>query len=275
MLTRYLYPKEAVEFSLVAALVERKTLAECYYWLDELVVSGYDDVKELFWKIFYDFYFEYHPKLESYILRKTDMRPVVRQLFRLSASPTVFRRRMANESPPTLDALANGRDVQAYWEGASSYINAQHRLLAMESQLCVAAKDLPDITYIIGGSYPKPMKPPNEMKPYHVLETMRCYAVRKDIGAFINSPPHSLAHWEYDAYETPLWKARFERYGGVPNNETRRIDFPSDDELEAFYDEFGYEPDEQTAAVQAMGHPQFTDKIEIKLLQLPPSHPKW
>lgn len=276
LLTRYLYPKEAVELSLVASLVERKSLAECYYWLDELVASGYDDVKQLFWKIFYDFYFEYHPKLESYLLRKSDMRPVLRQFFRLEASPTVYRRRMACDTPPTLDALADGRDVQAYWEGASSYTNSTHRLLAMDAQLSVPAKDLQNITYMIGGSYPKPVKPPSDLRPYRVLCTMRRYAIRKDIGAFLQSPPPLIAQWEYDAYKTPLWKERFQRYGGVPNHETKCMEFPNDDALETFYDEFGYELDEQSASVQNMSHPQFTDKIEIKLFQLSSSQqPKW
>lgn len=273
-LTRYLYPKAAVEFSLVAALLERNSLKACYYWLDELVGSGYDDVKQLLWKIFYDFYFEYHPKLEAYLLRKTDMRPVVRQLFRLKASPTVFRRRMAGEVPPTLEALANGRDVRAYWEGASTYADASHRLLAMETQLRVPEEQVEPLRLIIGGSFPKSTEPPSDVKPYRVLRTMRRCAIRTDVGALVPERQPS-EQWEYDAYETPCWRARFERYGGVPNHETRRIEFPSDDELEAFYEEFGYEPDEQSAEVQAMSHPQFTSKIEIDLLRIPEPHPRW
>ena len=274
LLTRYLYLKEAVELSLVAALLEHTSLAECYYWLDELLYSGFE-VKQLIWKIFYDFYFEYHPKLEYYIYRKTDMRPVVRQLFQLQASPNVFRRRMARDNPPTLETLANGRDVQAYWDGASTYYDDNHRLLAMDTQLRVSDEDIPEITYIIGGSYPKRRQPPDDIRPYNILNVMRQYAVRKDIGAFIPKEARNLGFWEYDAYETPCWKERFQCYGGVPNHEKRRIEFSSDDKLEKFYEKYGYELDEQCTRIQEMSHPHFIDKIEIKMLQIPQPHSQW
>lgn len=272
-LTRYLYIKEEVEMCLVAALLERDSLDECYYWLDELIGSGFD-VRQLIWKIFYDFYFEYHPKLESYVLRKQDARPVVRQLFRLSASPTVFRRRMAGDVPPTLESLANGRDVSTYWDCASTYTDATHRLLAMDTQLRVPEGDLRAITLIIGGQFRHEDAPALTSRPYRVLRERRRYGIHRDIGALV--PIRRLSeHWEYDAYETPCWKERFRLYGGVPNHTTRRVEFPSDDALEAFYERYGYEPDEQSCAVQQMALPEFIGKIENELLQCPQPHPQW
>ena len=274
-LTRYLYIKEEVEMSLVASLLERKSLDECYFWLDELVESGFD-VRQLIWKIFYDFYFEYYPKLEAYILYKDDSRFVVRQFFRLPASPTVFRRRMADEVPPTLEALANGKDVQAYWDGATTYTDDAHRLLAMETQLCVPDEELPVLTLMIRPKFPK-RREPTVTRPYRILEEMRRYSVREDIGAFVpqrfNTPPFET--WQYDAYETPCWKERFHAFGGVPNPKTRRVEFPNDEALEVFDEKYGYEPDEQSSALQRMSHPKFNEKIEIKILQLAHSHPPW
>ena len=68
MLTRYLYARDECEIMLVSSLLS-KNLNECYYWLYELYYSGYD-LKVLFWKIYYDFYFYNSPKLEIFIRKK-------------------------------------------------------------------------------------------------------------------------------------------------------------------------------------------------------------
>ena len=57
-------------------------------------------------------------------------------------------------------------------------------------------------------------------------------------------------HWEYFAYETPLWKKRFDKYKIKINHEKQKIEFLDVDEEEEFYDQWYYEPDEQTKEVQ-------------------------
>jgi len=56
-------------------------------------------------------------------------------------------------------------------------------------------------------------------------------------------------HWDYYAYECPIWQERILNHNGKKNDETHRIDF-SDDDSEDFYDLYGYEPDEQSLEVQ-------------------------
>lgn len=288
VLTRHLYIKEEVEVSLLVSMLERTSLRECQFWLHELLGSGFD-VTHFIWKVFYDFYFEYHPKVEIYVFRKlqqwtkhgdpNQLRSIIRQLSHLSASPTVYRRRMAGEEPPTLEALANGADVAAYWEGASTYTDEAHRLLAMESQLRVPDNDLPETTYIIGGSFPSDIIAPTSLRPDNVLKHVRRFPIRRDIGALVPprkfDPDAPFANWEYDAYETPCWKERFQAYGATPNHVSRRIEFPNDDQLEAFYEKYGYEPDEQSSATQQMSHAPIYDKIEIETLRISHPHQPW
>jgi hypothetical protein len=53
-------------------------------------------------------------------------------------------------------------------------------------------------------------------------------------------------HWIYYASRSPYWLDLIEDYGGLPNDEKQDIDFPNDDLLEAFYEHWGLEPDEQS-----------------------------
>ena len=72
LLTRYLYARDEVELSFVASLISGKDLEECYYWGYELYYSGYD-VFRIIWKIYYDFYYEYNPGLETIIRNKESL----------------------------------------------------------------------------------------------------------------------------------------------------------------------------------------------------------
>jgi len=71
-LTRYLYARDEVELSFIAAIILRKALDECYYWGYELHYSGFD-VFPIIWKIYYDFYFVSNPGLETLIRQKEKM----------------------------------------------------------------------------------------------------------------------------------------------------------------------------------------------------------
>jgi len=52
-------------------------------------------------------------------------------------------------------------------------------------------------------------------------------------------------HWLYYASKTPIWSNRIIEFEGIPNHETKDIDFEDDDDFDEFHDHFNYEPDEQ------------------------------
>jgi len=104
-LTRFLYIKDEVELSLVTALLKKQNLQECYYWAFELYYSGFEtELFQLLWKIYFDFYYEYNPIMEMYIIKKQSLwstgvdknkniihvASILRNLFRLKASPNGF-----------------------------------------------------------------------------------------------------------------------------------------------------------------------------------------
>lgn len=53
-------------------------------------------------------------------------------------------------------------------------------------------------------------------------------------------------HWEFHAYQCPLWKDRFDKYNITVDVDNHKIVFHDDDELESFYSQYGYYPDEET-----------------------------
>ena len=68
-LTRYLYVKDEVELTLVSAILERNEHA--LYWAYELYYSGYkNELMQLFWKIYFDFFASLNPSFEKYLIQK-------------------------------------------------------------------------------------------------------------------------------------------------------------------------------------------------------------
>jgi len=67
--TRYLYEKEEVKLSLILCILNKKE--EAIFWAYELYYSGFKtDLINLFWTIYYDFYYTSNPSFEKYLLKK-------------------------------------------------------------------------------------------------------------------------------------------------------------------------------------------------------------
>lgn len=91
---------------------------------------------------------------------------------------------------------------------------------------------------------------------YKTLKSKRLYGISKNIGCFKLSREGEdinhlyWYHWEYYAYQSPLWKARFNKYNVKIIENKKTIEFDDEEEYEEFYEEYGYEPDEQSKEVQ-------------------------
>lgn len=91
---------------------------------------------------------------------------------------------------------------------------------------------------------------------YKTLNFHRKYSISSHIGCFplerfnYNLNEMFWYHWEYFAYNAPLWKKRFDKFKIKINDEKKCIDFLDDDELDEFYDQYNYEPDEQSLETQ-------------------------
>jgi len=56
--------------------------------------------------------------------------------------------------------------------------------------------------------------------------------------------------WLFYACFSPIWKTRVLEYNGRVDNDKKTVVFENDDDLEKFYDKYGYEPDEQSLEIQ-------------------------
>ena len=98
--------------------------------------------------------------------------------------------------------------------------------------------------------------------PLYVLSTQRKYEIDNDIGLdhfslqrfqkdtdiYDNPLQHNMYfHWEYYAFNTPVWRERFEHHKAFQNHETKEVEFPTDEIAEKFYQKYAYDPDEQQA----------------------------
>jgi hypothetical protein len=70
ILTRYLYSKDEVQFSLIYSILERKDFKESLFWFSELYYSGYENESwNLLFEIYYNFYARRNPKLEKIFIK--------------------------------------------------------------------------------------------------------------------------------------------------------------------------------------------------------------
>lgn len=73
-------------------------------------------------------------------------------------------------------------------------------------------------------------------------------------------------HWEYYAMGSPLWKKRLEQFNGTIDHKQRKIvfkeDIDNDNNIneELFYEEYGYELDEQPKDIQNLSHQDLEKK---------------
>jgi hypothetical protein len=61
---------------------------------------------------------------------------------------------------------------------------------------------------------------------------------------------HIIDHWLYYASRAPIWRERIYNYGGEIIDEEKSVLFDNDDQLEEFYENYGFELDEQIIEIQ-------------------------
>ena len=83
------------------------------------------------------------------------------------------------------------------------------------------------------------------------------FKLSRDIYNETNLKNEYWLYWMYHASATPVWKARVESFQGVCNHVKKSLEFPNDDLLEAFYEAYEYEPDEQAQEIQDKNIPSF------------------
>jgi hypothetical protein len=325
--TRYLYNINDVQHSLLLSLVTSNSdFLESLFWTSELYYSGFkDNIWELIWKIYYDFYAINNPKYEKSITkfyRKWKKSNKIKYLLKSISlihhtkiknvsvfylrilNPTSSTKKYSGRTPNWIKQLElekseksfiralhdkNLHNIKYYLSKIENnfertyeliinyfiiihgfnlrqksrsdvpYKNKKHILYGIICYLLIdigtinrkvilkkITKD--DINFVINTN--------KKINPiYKTLTINRLFSVSANIGYFnikhTNDCKDKLwFHWEYFIRNCPLWEERINKYKGKFNEEKKKIEFINDDLLEEFYDNFGFEPDEQNLECQ-------------------------
>ena len=234
ILTRYLYIKEDVWASLMMSVLN-KDVDQTIFWVCEMYYSGFEEeLAEYLIVLYVEFFRSKNPRLEP-ILRK------------MAAS------------------ISEGAHIAATM--AVNMTAAPRKFVVQDFTVKRAETDVEciDETRIIIRISPDALlKYQNVFKNHDIglsarkiLQKVCTYSTRKDLVELFQSSHNNIPltklceyhrtdhNWVYFASFSPIWANRIAEYDGVIDNENCRVDFPNDDCIERFYEEYGYEPDEQ------------------------------
>jgi hypothetical protein len=95
---------------------------------------------------------------------------------------------------------------------------------------------------------------PEREKTRHYLSTVCKFPIRRQYNTLFETSCDDYKislwyHWLYFASKSPVWLDRIEDFGGTIDDEKMEVKFPNDDLIDAFYDNWGLEPDEQSKEI--------------------------
>jgi len=237
--TRYLYPKEQVNHSLLLALLDRN-LDEALFWTYEQYHSGFEEELYAFIESIYEMFYSSSNgpalgKCISDLYSKWTMDKSQHHIFGSIVKNLICRPYNVNQFIETY----MGAKCEPY---------------------CPNIKDTKflRINFTAEEATKYETHPPEYQKARTVLSKVCLYAIRHNaLMLFKSSNPNIKEQycydWTYYCWDCPYWRALLEdKYNGKLNHETKRVDFEDEADFDDFYDHFGYEPDEQKAEVQAM-----------------------
>jgi len=145
-----------------------------------------------------------------------------------------------------------------------NYKNKEHILLALICHLLLDASEIQTRTIFkkLNKSIIETQVQFNSdiVEPlYKTLVHKRLFKISPLVGAFklerfsnqkLDYKDILRLYWDYFVYNTPLWQERIKKYNGIVDNKKYELVFKNDDDHEAFYERFNYEPDEQSKAIQ-------------------------
>jgi len=231
--TRYLYSLIEVKQSLLIALLDHNC-KEALFWGYELYFSGFEeDAFEYLLKIYQDIYSHDNPKLQAAFEKTHQEWEADNTKHHLFGS---------------IIATLSGKPYQI-----SHFLSTYFGIKCTEQEKPPAQKTL-NVKFKEADVEPYKTQPNEIGNPRFYLPKVYQYAIRKEVNQLFKTEPvdfkkEYLYDWLYYAARSPIWLQRIVDYNGQVNDETKAVDFASDDDQDNFYDEWGIEPDEQTLPI--------------------------
>ena len=230
--TRYLYFKNEVVNSLLWSMLE-KQYDESLYWIYELYFSGFQEDS---FSLMYEFYLTYsqeiYPQYDGFIDK-------------------LYQEWKLNKRDHTII----GTIVKLLVESNVSLTNMLRirQNIKVDKPVDDAEFDTARLTLTEIHKY-NTLKLTKNMRNWSFLNNVACkYCIRRVTcdELSISYPivdAINFDNWLYYASYTPIWNTRIKKYSGVIDHETRTVSI----ENEEFYENYDYEPDEQSGELKKM-----------------------
>ena len=327
--TRYLYELEEVQIALLLSLLNKSE--EVLFWAYELYYSGYkQELVNLIWKIYYEFYSNLNPAFEVYLLKKNNInnfnngkiianilnsfliRPYNLDVFMAKQIIQNFELEFVKEDIQELLVLGNHVNIAFYIleiaeerniddnlnliidyfnkNKIKNKNNDKHKILSLWNKVKTLNDGRTIILSYIFRFYSEQQKIKTGKNIYVVVndedivlyetievdlsllgDTKREKMIARKIlqNSYLYSIDSSrwihlfklkrekynireayYYKWLYYASQSPLWATRICTFNGFVDNETQSVEFEDEDDLQGFYKNYGYEPDEQPISIQ-------------------------
>lgn len=212
--TRYLYERLHVKYSLQWALMEKKR-EEALFWAYELYHSGFS---EMVWhwisELYKRYYEDYNPRF----------------------SPQLDR--MYLQWKETGDDCLLGTVVGTLAIRDTKDLGKGERFIVLYKEDRYKTKEVQG----------KARNYLRQVSQYPIRQQSKCMAESFDGLVSLKVREAYLGmDWLYYCSLTPIWAKRIRECRGTVDDLGKRVAFGSDDDLEAFYERWGFEPDEQCA----------------------------
>ena len=234
--TRYLYNKTEVKQSLFIALLNRKR-DEALFWAYELYFSGFGtDVFDYIINVYREIYSLLNPQLVLFI----------EQMLVKWAKDKTNDWTIGSIIVTLINREYDVNNFVKTYFGVSCHDNYANRHQRRKFRITLSDRDIDPYRTI-------------ETGPADTVLQRACrYAINKEYNKLFNTnvPIRSVLrdayyyHWLYYCLDTPIWRQRIFKYKGRLNHEKKTIEFDDEDNLQDFYNTWGYYPDEQPIDVE-------------------------
>ena len=236
ILTRYLYPKHNVEFSLCVSLF-KKDAEQAKFWAYELYYSGYKkQTVEYLVELYREFYSEeeYKPKIMAFLQKKRD------EWSKNNTKDAVVGTMIEN----IVRRLPDFDKIYDKW----NIMKCEH----LSQQQNIPIQNGKKILFIVlktEAIQKYKTSTHNITKMWKLPREVCIYPCYREPGSRISQIEDWRDLWLYLAAECPLWATRIKKFGGEADHLRREIQFVHEDYEEEFRNLYDMEPDEQPWSV--------------------------
>ena len=240
ILTRYLYPKHNVEFSLCVSLF-KKDAEQAKFWAYEMYYSGYKkQTLDLLMAIYQEYYSEeqYKPKIMAFLQKKRC------EWTKNNTKEAVVGTMIENivRRQPDFGKIYNKWNI----------MQSEYRAQQLSPESLVEVKKILFIVLKTENiqKYKTPLQCDDARSRVWKLPRQVCiYPCYREPGSRISQLEDWRDLWLYLAAECPLWATRIKKFGGEVDHPRREIQFVHEDYEEEFRNLYDMEPDEQPWSV--------------------------